>query len=275
VARSPYADVFPLLGVPPWIREIAAGELPLRNLIWCHDPMLWFGFPPALCPLYSKDWPFYVGAWVHPLSQRSMSFVILDVRNHHRVEEISRSSAQLGDYLIGEMLSVYDTPDRQGPVRDFADRISADFAGVDALMTDDLKKFVALPSFADAPPRQALEDDASYSGDFPSSKTADTAQRRDVCVFELNEGLEAELLVHGQGAPWLLEQNAPRLFERYLAIGAFEEAWMALNSRGWTVGSARQSLTRLAEQSGNTIVQRIAVAWSAIAKGSSPEVRCY
>lgn len=208
------------------------------------NPVEWYGFPPALVPIFSDGtWPLYVGLWKHWFVPREPDFVELNVNLNHQVEEIARSDIQLAAYLLLKLIVLRDGIDED--VRWLANRLGISdelLARLDAHTpehADFPEELTLLSEFAEHPPLFSVEDDPdAYDGEFPQGNMPEYSS-----YFEYDpEVLEGM----SDLKPWLdPTTDKPALFETYLASGDFGAAWLTLNGTGWTYRAAAKALLRL------------------------------
>lgn len=250
-----YLDVIETLGTSRLL-ACAVGEagVPLVNY---RAPAEWYGFPPALIPIWSDgSGPNYLGIWKHWFSSRSPSFVKQFVGLGHLTVEIARTEEQFFAYIA--IHSITSEDGIGAPLLRFADVLGlSNLEEIDLVTVesgDDPRRYASLSTFAVNVPLESCAPEV-YDGTFPIDATsADHASS-----FELKEDNVATI----QRLPerFLAGSNKPRMFEEYLASERFEAAWLTLNSSGWMYRNAAKCAKALAEQSGDKEFSRFIEVW--------------
>lgn len=227
-----YKRVFQALGLPKVAFEIHSGRLPLPN-DFDQQPPKWYGFPPALIPLWS-DWsgPVTTGLWKHWFVDRRPTYVDF----HLEVAQIYEKAATLDALLVNQVLQDMDEEVR---VTRFAQK-----AGLADPKT--LK-----------PPRK------------PSNRPKDLNR---TCPYEYSEEELDRLRKKSTIPAWFKSvEKQEALFNRLLAQGDLGGAWMSLNSSGWKYRAAQSAILRLAKAAGDQAFTILAQAWSALGTPSRTE----
>ncbi|MBS0657413.1 MAG: hypothetical protein JSR82_04105 [Verrucomicrobia bacterium] len=247
----------------PNVRACAEGHagVPLFNYT---APAVWYGFPPALIPIWSDgSGPNYIGVWKHWFCWRTYSFVKMYVDAGHMTTEIARTEQQLFSYIAIQSMAASDGVSSR--LEYFAQRIGLsnlkelDEGTVES--GDDPKQFRRLSPFSVNVPLESAEVSA-YDGSFP------VPQRRSFSgssPFEFKD----ELFDCLPSQPsWLnAEKDKPSLFESYLNDGDLESAWFTLNSKGWSFKDAIHCGRRLAERSTSNLFAATMACWCDLAAG--------
>ncbi|BCU78003.1 hypothetical protein [Luteolibacter sp. LG18] len=225
-------------------------------------PAEWYGFPPALIPIWSDgSGPNYLGIWKHWFTPRPPSFVETSVDAGHRTVEIARTEEQFLAYIAIASMTVHDGV--HAGLQEFARRTGIpNLQELDegtATSGDDPAAFPHLSTFASAIPLESASA-SSYDGTFPVPGSASTAM---ASSFEFKETL---FPVPPRLPPWLdRHRDKPSLFESYLRDGGWQAAWLTLNSTGWTYRDAARAARSLAARSPDALCRRVLETWSALA----------
>ena len=166
-----FQKTFEALGLPAVLADCADASIapPICTL---DAPAQWYGFPPALVPLWSDgSRPTYIGYWKHWFVDREPCFVKMYVASEHMTVEIARTPAQLMGVLAMMSIGVEDgvTPE----LEQFAQAVGLDcLAALEAqsLKTgDDPQGFANVALFSQKTPLESIVDGAApYTGDFPN-----------------------------------------------------------------------------------------------------------
>ena len=230
-------------------------------------PAEFFGYPPALIPIFSEfGLPSYLGLWKHWFVQREPSFVTMDVRRDHLVEEVARNESQLAARIVLELMVLNDGVDAE--VRGLANLLNVgEFAlrQIDKFSDaygDDYKELAKLPDFRSVTPRECADPNL-YGGEFPTPKRLDFERQ---CYFEFDPDLLAEI---SDLPPWLdPTSDKPPLFRQFVNAGDYAHAWLTLNGTGWFFDDAAKAMARLkSDLPDDRIFQQVAECWIANATG--------
>ena len=255
------------LGLPNTLVRCATGEIspPLASL---EAPALWFGFPPALVPVWSYgSRPTYLGCWKHWFSDRVPTFVEMFLGSDRMTLEVARTPDQL---LALACVRAIVSGDGVSPsIEKFADEVGLDdLAHLDSVTLktgDDSRGLVSLPAFQTLTPAESVSVLTLYDGDFPVPGTNSVRSWKNVSSFEI-VGREYPADVMDDWPEWLYgSEDMPRFFETKLNEGEFGCAWMCLNSSGWSIADARKAVERLVEQSTDDSFHAVASAWLSVA----------
>lgn len=247
---------------------IATGEAALPTYI-DTQPFDYWGFPPALVPLWYRQGPAFFGIWKHWLSDREMSFVQMLPDADFLVEELGRTADQFVDYIL---LKAATADEGLSPrIEGFAELCGVSRRHLDSIdkiseaTGDDPKYLVSLENFGSGAPAVCFPDGEGYTGQFPTLSSAlDSRNLQNVCSLEILS-LPHQRSIHPASAPsWLQTGPKEPLFWSLLEQGDLSGAWFCLNSNGWTFGQVRKALPELAERSREPELARIAECWLAI-----------
>lgn len=268
-----YARVSDLLAVPDALRACALGAIALP-VAGAEAPAYWYGFPPALIPLWSEpSGPSYHGYWKHWFIERELTYVRMYVEWPIALE-LARTPAQL--FALVAIRAIVETDAVTPQVAAFAAAVGiGNLDQIDAVSLDtgdDAPGLVRLDQFAADAPLACFSDPASYGGSFPLSTQppgADALAR--TSQFELDADVLAGWLGDAGCPPWLSTRPQSRLAlcRSYLAQGAFGLAWLTINARGWSIADARTAVAELAAAAGDPRFEVLASAWLSVANDSA------
>ena len=265
-----YKYIIAELNLPDTIAKCVSGEIRMPSAIFAH-PLYWYGFPPALVPIWSKDsLPSYWGYWKHWFCDRQGSFIHTYIEDDRRVTEIARTAEQFFLYSEIYLIVAYDNITTE--IITFAEQVGISYLDqLDSLTSDtgdDPKGFLALPQFAQDPPLNCVQDVSLYPGDFPSGDFAAPSWIDRCCSFELPKELIEQWPEGMAMPPWLKpKEPKPALFKKYLSAGDLASAWLTLNSTGWWVSEARKALKKLKKAARDRLFSRMADAWLDVSSG--------
>lgn len=266
-----YGDVMRVLGVSEVLCRCADGAI--APWLWTYvAPAEWSCFPPALVPVWSEGID-YIGYWKHWFVERTPSIVryLVEATGAY---EIARSPDQLFAVLLMEGLVFTDGQQVAGEVDlgVFAENVG--FTGLPLLQQlyqhhgEDPQTYTELELFAHTTPLQYVTDPrAQYTGEFPVGTPDPTSARwQQCCSCEIPYEARAELS-EVPGLPLWLYAHTPKppLFDACLATGELGNAWLTLNSSGWTIAEAKQALAALSARAGDAAFGQLAEEWIAMA----------
>ncbi|NHZ89671.1 hypothetical protein F2P45_11705 [Massilia sp. CCM 8733] len=201
-----YARVYELLAWPDALRRCAAGEIALPIGL-AEAPAYWYGFPPALIPLWSEpSGPVYYGCWKHWFIEREPTFVKAYVECPWTTREVARTPAQL--FALAAISAIVDGDAVTPQVEAFARAVGIDNLGqLDSVSLDsgdDAAGLVRLDQFAADVPLACCGDPSAYGGSFPLSTQpppVDAFAR--TSQFELDIDALSGWLADPECPPWL------------------------------------------------------------------------
>jgi hypothetical protein len=232
-------------------------------------PAEWYGFPPALIPIWSDgSWPIYIGYWKHWFVDREPTFVKMYVGSDRMTVEIARTPAQLMGVLAMMSMSLEEgvTPE----LEQFAKAVGLDcLEALDAQSLksgDDPKGFANVEPFKTLTPLASISDGANrYTGNFPNPSDPTPNWWESSCYFEV---VDKHMPVpKGVELPaWFdPEREKKPLFEDFMQAGRLDCAWLTLNSTGWSIADARQALVVLQERADDKAFDAVVAYWLSIA----------
>ncbi|KAB0514796.1 MULTISPECIES: hypothetical protein [Pseudomonas] len=263
---------FEALGLPAVLDACADGSI--RPPICTLDaPAQWYGFPPALIPLWSDgSRPTYIGYWRHWFVDREPCFVKMYVAAEHMTIEIARTPAQLMGVLAMMSISVEDavTPE----LEQFAQAVGLDCLEeleAQSLKTgDDPQGFANVELFSKETPLESMAEDAGpYTGDFPNPSDPGRPWWESSCSFEIIDR-DMPPPTGGQLPAWFdPDREKKPLFESFLQAGRLDYAWLSLNSTGWSITDARQALVALQARANDRGFDAVVDYWLSVADVSA------
>jgi len=164
-----YAKIFESLYFPSAISQCAAGTIkpPLATF---KAPAEWYGFPPALIPIWSDgSRPTYIGAWKHWFMDREPTYIKMHVGAGRMTIEIARTVEQL--FALVAMMSISERDGIESDLAIFAkvvglqnlDQINA----VSLVSGDDARGLAMIDQFKNKTPLESARAVGDYSGEFP------------------------------------------------------------------------------------------------------------
>ena len=112
-----YVQVYDFLKIRPAIVDCALGHID-PPIITMEAPAGWYGFPPALVPIWSEgSGPNYIGIWKHWFTERPWSFVQMYVGADRKTIEIARTQEQLLSVIA--MMAIMQMMELAHPWRNF------------------------------------------------------------------------------------------------------------------------------------------------------------
>ena len=261
-----YGGVLRSLGFSKALSQCADGSLALP-LIGYRSPADWYLHPPALIPIASDgSGPWCLGLWKHWFSERAPSFVKMSVEDDRHVQEVALSEQPFFSYLV--LLTIVAEDGRTPEIEAFAEAVGGlDLAAIDAvsLETGDATSGLGkLAQDAEGPPAVCASP-GSYKGSFPTGG----ANLQTACGFELPAKRRAALRSDPKAPPWLRTTEQPEAFDRLMAAGDLQGAWLSLNSPGWPLAAALDAIERLRRSTSDEEFQILSEVWSVLAKADS------
>lgn len=255
-----YAPVYRAFALPERALALAAGDVPVpRHLV--RIPFRDVGFPPALVPIYSVDYPWLVGFWVDPFGHRATVVAEVVPEDGYRAHEYFRNFDQLSVFLVVHAIVGEDEDEVTPETRALADQLGVEFDPALALADaagDEVVRFGAHPAFAVDPPFTV--NPAGYRGDWPTRATTDWTS---IGELELTAEGSQSLRDRAEVPPWFTTTRQPPVFEGLLSRGDHAGAWRCLNSSGWLFSDAKIALRELAAAARNDKLNALALAWCA------------
>jgi len=260
-----YQKVLSSLGVEEALRKCASGEIPVP-LTGAEAPPYWYGFPPALIPLWSQGGrPKYFGIWKHWFVDREPTFVEMYVAADRLTIEIARSSGQL--LCFATISAIVEQDGLTADIRKFARLVGVEnldeINDVSLASGDNPSGFSELSQFRGHVPLNSIVESSFYDGEFPLVRPDGSISGvESCCEFEMNSKAIQRASKTGVLFPWQ-KNGASRAdwFAKALSEGRIGEAWLALNSRGWSIQDARLAIAKLAETAGDPQFNVLASAW--------------
>lgn len=259
-------------GVPNWLRKYRLGSY-LKETFLIGQPAEYYSCPPALIPITSNgSLPKYEGIWMRWFCDEPddiRRYVCAGPEDQFLLEEVALDDEQFANWLLVRALVYTDGCDEAEEIATFSKAAGISgrqFAEIDAHTIefgDDPEKLDKLAAYTGRVPigigaRRAAPSAISLSGlsdDNPN----------DVAYFELSEhGRSGLRNGASQPPPWLVA-NAPlnEVFGEYLKSGRLKEAWLTLNSTGWSIGEARSAALALARAADEPLFTLHMRAWVA------------
>lgn len=263
-----YHKVLASLGVDDAVMQCASGVIPLP-LEGIELPPYWYGFPPALIPLWSRPaGPGYIGIWKHWFINNEPTYVNVLVDADRLAIEIARTAKQFLYFTIIAAIVEQDgiTPE----IEQFSQRVGVDnLAEIDALTLtsgDNPAGFYQLSPFKEKLPHGCLRKSDVYDGNFPFVNAVGALSGvLTSSEFEFDSAAwRGEAIVGGR----LFLKECETLqdgFLRLLTEGNFGQAWLVLNSRGWLISDARVAIAQLADRVRDSQFDILTSAWLSVA----------
>lgn len=261
-----YQKIISSIGISDSVLKCAGGQIdvPLEGV---DIPPRWFGFPPALIPIWSKDSrPGYIGIWKHWFIDRTPSFVEMYVAADRITVEIARTSEQF-IYFVA-MAAIVEHDGITAEVERFLTSVGIgngdEIEAVAMRYGDDPTGFVHLAPFRKSTPQTCLDIVEKYDGEFPKIKDG-------VVVSGLRTSSEFEYYPSGElaidaGCIFLKKGESGRDgFFRCVDEGNLGQAWLILNSRGWSISDARTAIVKLAQAGQDPHFDDLVSAWLSVA----------
>lgn len=263
-----YREVLSSLGVQEPLLRCATGHLrvPLEGV---RAPAEWYGFPPALIPiLMDGSHPMYWGIWQHWFVDRKPTFVKFFVEGGFAVE-VARSVEQFLCLIV--LSAIVENEGVSPEIERFAQSVGVrNLAEIDHLSLesgDSPQGLSTLPQFRGSLPLESIVRPEEYTGDFPALLSESSMQYTNLsCEFEISaEALRR--IQDSHNVPSWLNSDVSRMahFDRCVGDGRIGEAWLTLNSKGWTISEARAAISKLAEVAHDSHFTDLASSWLSIA----------
>jgi hypothetical protein len=263
-----YQTVLSSLDIGESLLQCALGNLrvPLEDV---EAPAEWFCFPPALIPILANgSGPEYWGIWMHWFVERKPTFVRLSVEGKF-VIEVARSVEQFFRYLI--LSAIVDNDGVTPKIQQFAQSVGVhNLEEIDQISLDsgdDPRGLRALPEFCSNLPLESIATPDEYNGDFPVLLSNGSIRTGDLsCEFEIASDVLKRAKNLRDNPSWINNGLSRRAhFEVCLREGRLGDAWLALNSRGWSISDARQAIMKLSDTAGDPSFSVLANSWLSIA----------
>lgn len=218
---------------------------------WVHVPDTTYNFLPAMVPLWTED-AKTVGFWIHwPIPEREPVLGVLDPECDYAFTPLASDFYQLLVAYVfkGIVLTEGLRPGLEGMISKLGIGRSDVNRMLDLAQEGDfdLDIFPELACTKSRPDRHR-----SIFEDFGDAF---------VCSVEIDEDQRAE--ARKMGAFWFQREQTQRHFERFLEHGKLKQAWLALNSNGWTFSQAQSALKRLAAKIDEPLFYDLTKAWCA------------
>ena len=264
-----YQKVLSSLGVDEKIKKIASGEISVP-MFGSEAPAYWYGFPPALIPLWSNgSRPKYFGIWKHWFLDRQPTYVEMLIAADRLTIEIAQTAEQL--FCFATISAIVEEDGITSEIEKFSNLVEINNLGeIDTFTStngDNAKYFSNLPQFSTQTPLKSISNTSDYKGDFPFISASRQIINLDKSSeFEAGEELTKEITKNKISAPWVMnEKPRQNWFDEFLLKKQFGEAWLALNCRGWSIEDARNAISKLADAAGNLEFNDLASAWLSVA----------
>lgn len=267
-----YENIFAMLALPNTVSRCAMGTLELP-LIDVSAPADWYGFPPALIPLWSTgSRPTYTGVWKHWFTDRETSYVKMYVGSGRLTVEIARTAEQLMSLIA--MTSISERDGIEADLIAFATEVGIpNLTQIDAVSLesgDEAQGLIAIDQFRENTPLESVGAIADYTGSFPSGYFHAYPWWENACSFELSDETNAAWPDDLPRPPWLVDSvDKAALFRAYLGNGNLKNAWLTLNSTGWTIADARAAITDLGAHAQDSQFTLLVEAWLSVADDSA------
>lgn len=263
-----YKKVLESLGESDLLIKCAVGELPCP-LEGFEAPPYWYGFPPALIPIWSySSRPAYLGYWKHWFIDRNSSYVQMYVASGRITFEIARTAEQFFCFLA--MSCIVEKDGIDADVIDFVKNVGLtnleQLNQVSLESGDNPVGFLKLNQFLDKIPLNCLNNFSNYDGEFPiPTQSADSFNKNS--EFEINSDILRDWPNEIECPPWIKNKNVSKLsvFRHYLEKNDLGHAWLTLNSRGWIISDARIAIVELAELAKDKKFDILTSAWLSVA----------
>lgn len=225
---------------------------------WANPPD-WYGFPPALIPVWSEQMVYH-GYWKHSFSSRQATFVKAYV-DTSTVMEIARTPEQFYCHAIVAAVVVEGT--LESSTARFALELGVtNLEDIEAVEGDDPEDYRVLPQFFESAPLASHSDERTYTGDFPSGELKSHNNRvYDSCTYEFPSKVLRASQPNAGLPPWFHAPDIRSVFADLMKSGDLHGAWLALNSTGWTASSARDALLELSELANDRLFSMQAFGW--------------
>lgn len=269
-----YAKVFESLYFPATVSQCAAGTIkpPLATF---KAPAEWYGFPPALIPIWSDgSRPTYIGAWKHWFTDRKPTYIKMHVGAGRMTIEIARTVEQL--FALAAMMSISEQDGVESDLVNFAKTVglqNLDQINAVSLMSgDDARGLAVIDQFKNQTPLESAKSVGAYSGEFPLvSFDKLKPWWNSACSFEISQEILAVWPTNLLKPAWIDDSGKDKieLFNEYLSGGNLKYAWLTLNSTGWTIRDARTAISALNIKAKDSQFNLLVDAWLSIADESA------
>ena len=269
-----YAKVFDSLNFPPSIKRCAEGKIapPLATF---KAPADWYGFPPALIPIWSEgSRPTYIGIWKHWFIEREPSFVKMYVGAERATIEIARTAEQLFSFVV--MMSISERDGVESDLVAFAKEVDIpNLEQIDAVSRvsgDEAHGLIMIDQFKNETPFESVSAIADYSGGFPTGDFDNSnSWWMKACSFEFSPEVLAAWPSSLSKPAWIADFGKEKLelFNDYLSVNNFDKAWLTLNSTGWTIRDARIAISDLGAKAKDCRFNLLVDAWLSVADESA------
>jgi len=266
-----YLKTFEALNLPSTVSRCASGAIkpPTANLV---APADWYGFPPALMPIWSDgSGPIYLGIWKHWFVDRKYSFVKMYVSSGRLVVEVARTAEQL--CTLVSMMSICERDGIEDDLLAFAKEVNIrnldQINNVSLVSGDNAKGLIFIDQFSCTTPLESVPDIEMYSGNFPTGKFDSKNPWWLKCSsFEVPQEIIASWPVDVWMPEWFVNPtlNKIDIFNEYLKTGSLANAWLTLNSTGWTIRDARSAICALNAKANDSQFNLLVEAWLSIAE---------
>ena len=226
-------------------------------------PAEWYTCPPALIPLTANgSMPTYKGIWTRwfcgdPLRR----YVVAGPEDSFLLREIGLTDEQFGAWQIVKAIVAQNGVDEEIKALGVAcgHRDLSLFDEHTMQFGDDDRHIPELPAFRNCVPAGLGDRPSGYAITPPNAN----APLAEMAFFELTGGSRAHLSERKDVPPWMLPAaSVALLFDDYLARGCLQEAWLTLNSTGWTISRARKAALALSKAAQNETFTLQMKAWS-------------
>lgn len=267
-----YDKILATLELPRSIRRCASGDIRPPIIGW-EAPAAWYGFPPALIPIWSDgSRPTYIGYWKHWFVQREPTFIRMYVGARRMAVEIARTAEQLFSAVVIKAIGIDDGIGEE--VRNFGRQVGlnnlSEMDAVSRVTGDDPRGFVELQAFRDHTPLESIRSIGDYTGDFPVVNGIDGKEWWcNCCSFEI-VGRQPHEQLPGHFSIWLVESgDVSSAFRKCLSEGDLGGAWLSLNSTGWDIRAARSAIVELGQHAKDKAFDELVDAWLSVANPSA------
>ena len=250
-------------------REIAIPYLDSYNNLSHY----WYPHPPCFIPLFLGYGASYKGVIHHLFCDRIDTFTEYSLENGY-ISEIARNSKQWFTVMILEMIMLKEglTDD----IINFCKQLNyTEYELVDQFFLDygdDSSEFTSLVHLKENTPSKYLKNISAYNGDFPSTLSVlNYSHIQNASTFEI---ALPEKLGEIRHLPLWLDSavDKQKLFNDYLNKDMLKEAWFALNSKGWKLKDAANSLEKIANKTDDELFSLVTKNWiEGWCKSGNPE----
>lgn len=268
-----YNEIFDWFDLPYGLRQCVIGQLKLP-LATFEAPAKWFGFPPALIPLWSDgSGPTYIGIWRHWFAEREPTYVKMYVGSGRMTVEIARTAEQL--LALVAVMAISERDGVENDLINFANNVHLlnleEIDNVTLASGDDAPGLIRIDQFKTKTPVESLSFDLPYSGCFPNADFKNfSSWQESSCSFEISEAILENWPANALRPIWICnsEKNLCELFYKLLGANDLRRAWFVLNSSGWNIRDARGALSALAKRAQDNKFCSLVDAWLSISNDS-------